>query len=137
MTVLGQFILNMREKLEQHEEKKKDEEVMSIFSLEQDFPHFYIRLVYVGRLKTRYHLKEIPFCHISGSAALSLWRGSKGLIAFAHQKLSCFYKTLKFTSPLEAIYYTSSCHHCLNSFCASMVAEPLPVSYSAPFRITD
>lgn len=77
MTVLGQIILNMREKLEQHEEKKKDEEVMSIFSLEQDFPHFC--LVYVGRLKTRYHLKEIPFLSHFRISRLVTLRGSAEL----------------------------------------------------------
>lgn len=90
MTVLGQFILNMREKLEQHEEKKKDEEVMSIFSLEQDFPHFYIRLVYVGRLKTRYHLKEIPFLSHFRISRLVTLRGSAELDSIRTPKCLMF-----------------------------------------------
>lgn len=49
---------------------------MLIFSLKQDFPHFYISLVYVGRLKPRYHLKEIPsLSHFRISSLVTL-RGS-------------------------------------------------------------
>ena len=38
---------------------------------------------------------------------------------------------------LSAIYCTSSCHHCLKSFCTSVIAEPLPVSCSALLRTID
>ena len=63
---------------------------MSIFSLERDFPHFYIRLVYVGRLKTRYHLKEIPFLSHFRISRLVTLRGSAELDSIRTPKCLMF-----------------------------------------------